>query len=161
MQLLASEEYGLRCLLRVAAAAKAGKPVPIAAVAASEGLGAEYAAKLLRMLRLGDLVESVRGAEGGYRLARPAREITLWSALQALGGEFFTAGFCACHAGRRQHCVRVTDCSLRPLWAALQAGVRESLEGISLADLQRDERSMVVWIDEAGAIDVGKHFIGV
>ena len=160
MQLLASEEYGLRCLLRVAAA-ESGAPLPIAAVAASEGLGAEYAAKLLRMLRLGGLVESVRGAEGGYRLARPAREITLWSALQALGGEFFTAGFCACHPGRRRHCVRVTDCSLRPLWAALQAGVRESLEGISLADLQRDERSMVVWIDEAGAIDVGKHFIGV
>ena len=39
----------------------------------------------------------MRGAVGGYRLARPAREITVWSALQVLGGEFFPESFCACH----------------------------------------------------------------
>jgi Rrf2 family protein len=159
MQLLASEEYGLRCLMRVAAGGD-GAPVSIAEVAASEGLGTGYTAKLLRMLRLGGLVASVRGADGGYRLARPAREITVWSALRALGGEFFSAEFCACHPGRLQRCVRASDCPLRPLWATLQAGVRATLEGITLADLQRDERSMVAWIDEAGAGDAGEHFIG-
>ena len=160
MQLLASEEYGLRCLLRVAAGDGA-TPVPIAAVAASEGLSAEYAAKLLRMLRLGGIVESVRGAEGGYRLARPASEITLWSALGTLGGEFFPTDFCACHPGQERNCVRTTDCSLRALWNALQAGMRATLEGIALSDLQRDERSMTIWIDEAGAGDVARHFVGV
>jgi Rrf2 family iron-sulfur cluster assembly transcriptional regulator len=160
MQLLASEEYGLRCLLRVAALGD-GEPVSIAAVAASEGLGTEYSAKLLRRLRLAGLVESVRGADGGYRLARPAREITVWSALQALGGEFFAPDFCACHPGRQRRCVRATDCSLRPLWQALQAGVRATLQGITLADLERDEGAMRIWIEEAGATDVGRHFIGL
>ncbi len=165
MQLLASEEYGLRCLLRVSGAPGTdggpAAPVPIASIAAAEGLSAEYTAKLMRMLRLGGIVESVRGAEGGYRLARPARAISLWSALEALGGAFFDGDFCACHPGQQRDCVRSRDCSLRALWTALQQGLRTTLEGISLADLQRDERTMVVWMDEHGAGDVGKHFAGI
>ena len=160
MQLLASEEYGLRCLLQVARGDD-GAPVSIAAIAAAEGLSTDYTAKLMRMLRLGGIVESVRGAEGGYRLARPADAIDLWSALQALGGAFFDGDFCACHPGQKRTCVRTTDCSLRALWGALQTGLRAALEGISLADLRRDERSMLIWMDEHGAGDVGKHFAGL
>jgi Rrf2 family protein len=160
MQLLASEEYGLRCLLQVARGGS-GAPVSITAIAAAEGLSTDYTAKLMRMLRLGGIVESVRGAEGGYRLARSAEAIDLWSALQTLGGAFFDRDFCECHPGQKRTCVRTTDCSLRALWGALQTGLRAALEGISLADLQRDERSMLIWMDEHGAGDVGKHFAGL
>jgi len=149
VQLLASEEYGLRCLLRVAAAG-AGAPLPVAEVARSEGLSPDYAAKLLRQLRLAGLVKSVRGTSGGYLLARPAARISVWSALEALGGAFFDADFCSCHPGQRQRCVRTRDCSLRPLWLRLQATLRRSLEGVSLSDLQRDEDSMAAWLDAAG-----------
>src|SRR3990172_7609719 len=65
VQLLASEEYGLRCLLRVAHG-HGGPPVPVPEIAAAEGLSLEYAAKLLRQLRLAGLVRSLRGASGGY-----------------------------------------------------------------------------------------------
>ena len=158
MQLLASEEYGLRCLLQVAGCADES-PVSIAGIAKSEGLSPEYTAKLMRMLRLGGIVESTRGAEGGYRLSRPAAQITVWSALQALGGEFFSADFCACHPGQRQHCVRTSNCSIRALWQTLQSGARETLQDTSLQDLLRDERSMSDWIDGAPQ-DARKHGIG-
>jgi len=144
MQLLASEEYGLRCLMRVAGSDR--EPVPVAEVARAEGLSREYAAKLLRRLRLAGLLESVRGAEGGYRLARPAREISVWSALEALGGAFYDEGFCACHTGQRRRCARERDCSLRPLWRALQESVRASLERVHLGDLERGERTMALWL---------------
>ena len=52
MQLLASEEYGLRCLLRVALRDQ-GAPVSISQIAEAEGLSPEYTAKLMRELRLG------------------------------------------------------------------------------------------------------------
>lgn len=146
MQLLASEEYGLRCLLRVALV-DAGAPVSISQIARDEGLSPEYTAKLMRELRLGGLVRSVRGAEGGYRLARPADEISVWSALQVLGGEFFPEGFCACHGGRKRKCVRASDCSIRALWRRLKAALRETLEGITLEDLRRDELAMGSWLD--------------
>ncbi len=145
MQLLSCEEYGLRCLLRVAAGA--GAPLPISQIAAAEGLSPEYTAKLLRQLRLGGLVTSTRGADGGYRLTRPAARISVWSALSVLGGEFFPEGFCACHPGQQRECVRTTDCSLRALWRTVQATLRRTLEQVSLADLLRDERSMAVWLD--------------
>ncbi len=148
MQLLASEEYGLRCLLQVSRAeTEAGTPVAISQIAEAEGLSPEYTAKLMRELRLGGLVESVRGADGGYRLARPAAEISVWSALQVLGGAFYGEDFCACHGGQQRQCVRSSDCSLRALWRAVQAALRETLDGIHLADLHRDERAMAAWLD--------------
>ena len=146
MQLLASEEYGLRCLMQVARACD-DSPVAISQIADAEGLSPEYTAKLMRELRIGELVHSVRGAEGGYRLARPANEISVWSALQVLGGEFFPEGFCECHPGQRQCCVRSGDCSIRALWRTVQQALRETLERITLEDLQRDEHAMGTWLD--------------
>ena len=153
MQLLASEEYGLRCLLQVARADGA-RPVSIPAVARAEGLSGDYVAKLLRRLRLAGLVHSVRGVDGGYRLARPAGEITVWSALQALGGEFFGDAFCSCHTGQRRRCARTRDCSLRPLWSELQQALRERLEAIFLADLLRSEPAMTAWLEQSDLIRI-------
>jgi Rrf2 family protein len=146
MQLLASEEYGLRCLLVVSRAAD-DATVSISQIAAAEGLSPDYTAKLMRELRLGGLVESVRGADGGYRLARPANAISVWSALHVLGGAFFSEAFCECHGGQQRQCVRSSDCSLRALWRAVQTALRDTLDKISLADLQRDERAMIDWLD--------------
>ena len=85
MQLLAQEEYGLRCLLQVAQQ-RGSDPLSIQAVAEAEGLSPEYAAKLMRALRQAGLVQSTRGAAGGYRLSRPPASITVWDVIQALGG---------------------------------------------------------------------------
>ena len=148
MQLLASEEYGLRCLLRVARGQR-GAPVAVPEIAAAEGLSLDYAAKLLRQLRLSGLVQSVRGASGGYELTRAPEEISVWTALEALGGEFFATDFCDCHPGARRRCVRAGDCSLRALWRRVQAALREALDGVSLADLSRDEQAMGAWLATA------------
>ena len=146
MQLLASEEYGLRCLLQVARTPD-GSPVAISRIAAAEGLSPEYTAKLMRELRLGSLVESVRGAEGGYRLARPAEEISVWEALQVLGGSLYSDAFCECHPGQRECCVRSADCSIRALWRRVEGVLRTTLERITLQDLARDEHTMGAWLD--------------
>jgi len=145
VQLLASEEYGLRCLLQVARRHGRG-PVRTAEIAAAEGLSPEYAAKLLRQLRLAGLVGSVRGVAGGYRLMRAPAEIPVWSALEALGGEFFRGDFCECHPGSQRCCVRSADCSLRALWHRMQQALRSALAGVSLADLARGEAAMGDWL---------------
>lgn len=146
MQLLAQEEYGLRCLLDLSRH-RSPRPRTIHEIAAAEGLSPDYAAKLLRELRRGGLVESTRGAAGGYRLARPAEEITVWDAIQVLGGSLFPETFCACHPGQRQACVRGSDCALRALWRRVDAAVRDVLSAISLDDLSRSEPAMVSWLD--------------
>ncbi len=150
VHLLASEEYGLRCLVQVAAH-DGPEPVSIGAIAAAEGLSPEYTAKLMRRLRLGELVTSVQGAGGGYRLARPASSISVWSALRVLGGELFAEGFCQCYPGLRRECVRQSDCAIRALWRGIQGQIRETLDHISLADLRRDERAMTTWLGAVNA----------
>jgi len=141
MHLMAQEEYGLRCLLQVAKA-KSKEPLTISDIAESEGLSLEYAAKLLRQLRLGGLLESRRGASGGYWLSRPATEISAWEALEVLGGAFVSEDFCRTHPGQSEHCVRDTDCGIRPLWEVIENKLRDVLSQISLADLGADERTI-------------------
>jgi Rrf2 family transcriptional regulator, cysteine metabolism repressor len=149
MQLLAQEEYGLRCLLTVARHA-GPDPITIPEIAASEGLSSDYAAKLMRALRQAELVVSSRGAGGGYRLSRPAPEITAWQVVQALGGSLFPREFCESHPGQRHDCVHTTGCSIRGLWSAVEGAVRGVLEGVTIADLARAEpRTLITSIGTA------------
>jgi len=150
MHLLAQEEYGLRCLSRLSRHAGAG-PLTIHEIADAEGLSADYAAKLLRELRRGGLVTSTRGAAGGYRLTRPAGEITVWDAIEVLGGSLFPERFCECHPGLQKDCVRGTDCALRALWRRVDEAIRTVLTGITLEDLHRSEPEMIRWLAQAGA----------
>ena len=151
MQLLAQEEYGLRCLIQVARHA-GPDPLTIPEIAEAEGLSPEYTAKLLRALRQAELVVSTRGAGGGYRLARPAREITAWQVVQALGGSLFPKEFCESHPGLRHDCVHTGGCSIRGLWGAVESAVRGVLEGVTLADLARtDTPALITRIDTAPA----------
>ncbi len=90
---------------------------------------------------------STRGAAGGYRLARPANEIGVWEAIEALGGELFPEAFCDCHPGQRRECVHITNCSVRALWRKVENTLQAALNAISLEDLRRDETSMVTWFD--------------
>ena len=73
MKITAQEEYGLRCLLRLAQSESGSLTLP--EVAAAEGLSVAYVAKLMAVLRHAGILDSVRGRSGGYTLARPADEI--------------------------------------------------------------------------------------
>jgi len=145
MHIPALEEYGLRCLIQVARR-QAERPVSVQEIAQAEGLGPEYVARIMRVLRAGELVRSTRGAGGGYRLSRPADEITVWDAVMALGGQLFSEEFCDCYPGRHRECVHTTDCSLRAIWQKIRGALRGTLEAISLEDLRRDEAAMRTWL---------------
>ena len=69
MKLTSQEEYGLRCLLRIAREGEGGS-LTIPKISEKEGISNFYVAKLMRILRRGGLVKSVRGQAGGYAMAR-------------------------------------------------------------------------------------------
>jgi Rrf2 family protein len=154
VHILAIEEYGLRCLLQVAFHPGPG-PLTGPEIARREGLGPEYVARIMRALRAGGLVVSTRGASGGYRLPRPPDQISVWEAVRALGGRFFSEEFCDCRPGRRRDCVHVEDCAVRALWTNLERALRQALERTSLEDLRRDERSMTAWLDSVASAASG------
>jgi Rrf2 family protein len=137
VKLSAQEEYGLRCLLEVARRAPAGSEslASIREVADAEGLSLDYAAKLLRVLRQGELVDSARGACGGYRLARPAAEISVAEVLRVLDSPMYSAEFCEAHAGQRDSCVHRGKCVISPVWRRVEAAVNDVLAGVRLSEL--------------------------
>ena len=150
MRLTAQEEYGLRCLLQVAR--EQGGALTTPQLAEREGLTPAYVHKLMRLLRRGGLVKSVRGRKGGYQLARPAEQITLAAALVSLGGSLYSTDFCAQHKGVARVCVRQRDCSIRAVWIAIDQAVQRALGKTRLSDLLRTEPEMAVWIDSQPAV---------
>ena len=147
MKLSSQEEYGLRCLLHLARG-KQGSSTTIPEIAAAEGLSVPNVAKLMRVLRIGGMVTSVRGQSGGYTLSRPAGDIPVVEALQVLGSSFFGPTFCNRHSGRRAECAHMTDCSLRAMWTAIHQVVQAVLGKTTLAELLCGESQMNNWVAE-------------
>lgn len=138
MKITAQEEYGLRCLLRLAAEPES---LTLPEVAASEGLSVAYVAKLMAVLRDAGLVTSVRGRSGGYRLAKSPDDIGLGSLLLMLGEPLFDdPGYCDRHPGIHEDgCVHRGGCTLKTLWQTLETWMRRTLDQITLADLMRNK----------------------
>jgi Rrf2 family protein len=141
MKITAQEEYGLRCLLRVAKAD--GGSTSLTEVAAAEGLSVPYVGKLMGVMRHAGLLESVRGRSGGYKLARQPEEIGLGSLLLMLGEPLFEeTEYCQKHAGTEAPggvCMNHSTCTLKSLWQTLEHWMRHTLDQITLADLIRHE----------------------
>jgi Rrf2 family protein len=142
MKISAQEEYGLRCLLRLARAQGEHDHPTISEIAAAEKLSVPYVAKLLGVMRQAGLIESVRGRVGGYRLTRAPEETRLGSIMLALGEPLFDdPGYCERHAGTEKGsiCVHHDGCTLRGLWQTLGEWVRRLMDRITLADLLESE----------------------
>jgi len=144
MRLTAQEEYGLRCLLQVARGHEAATTTP--EIAEREGLSDAHVHKLMRLLRRGGLVKSVRGRKGGYQLARPADQVNIGAVLAVLGDSFYSTEFCGEHAGNERTCVRNSDCSIRALWMAVERAMQRALQSTKLSDLLRSEPEMAGFI---------------
>ncbi len=139
MKLSASDEYGIRILLRIA---RAGEEEGLTTVklATLEDISMSHAGKVLRLLRQGGFVESTRGNQGGYMLTRKPEAINIGKVLAALGGRLFDASFCASHSPTEKLCTNSVDCSVRSLWRMVQFNVDQLLADVSLADLIGGEK---------------------
>ncbi|HEV2492220.1 MAG TPA: Rrf2 family transcriptional regulator [Terriglobia bacterium] len=145
MKLTSQEEYGLRCLLRVARQGTGGSAT-IPEISEAEGISSHYVAKLLRILRRGGFVTSARGQAGGYTLSRPPERIVVGEALAVLGGRIFEPEFCSEHSGVETMCTNTVDCSIRSLWRTVQLVVDQVLAQTTLRDLISNEQEMTSWV---------------
>lgn len=132
MKFSSQEEYGLRCLLNIV---RHEGSRTIQEISRDEGLSTSYVAKLMRILRLDGFVESIRGMEGGYSLARPADEILVGNVLTALGGRLYEPDFCEKYPGVEDMCTHTSSCNIRPLWSKLQSAIDTALSEMTLIDL--------------------------
>ncbi len=132
-------EYSLIISLHLAKRSRTGgSPVAARELADAERLPADYVEQILLRLRRAGLVESVRGAKGGYFLARQPTAISVHDVMSASEHQTFEIN-CETHPVDAERCSPGSTCSIRPVWHALQQRVDHLLAGISLADLMKEE----------------------
>ena len=134
MKISAHEEYGLRCLVQLARAQADEESLTLSQIADREGLSVANAAKLMGVLNRSGLVQSQRGVNGGYNLARPASDIRLNEVIRILD-EDTVDHFCKTHAGVLDSCIHTSDCGIRPVIVGLHEIVQSALSEITLAQL--------------------------
>ena len=132
-------EYGVRLLVELGRQGS-GQPVSLKAIAEAEGLPLAYLERIVALLKKADLVESTRGAHGGYRLTRAADEIKMDEVVLALEGAVAPMScFVDDSEEGRVLCSHVDDrghgCATKLLWTRVQGGVIKALAQTTLAEL--------------------------
>ena len=139
MKITAQEEYGLRCLLQVAHLTLKGELASLEDIAKNEHITTDYAAKLLTTLRQANLVQSLRGKAGGYKLIKPPEKIYLDEVIRSLSGELFESESCQQFPGNDSKCIHISCCSIRSVWFSISHFLFNILKQITLKDLMEKE----------------------
>ena len=137
MKISTKFRYGLRAMLDLAVA-QGDSPVLVQSIAERQQLSKKYLENLLIALKSAGLVRSVRGAKGGYLLARNPEEITIEAISTALEGPLVLAD-CVAHPGG---CDRLEECATQELWASMTNALTDILRHTTLADIVSRSREM-------------------
>ena len=108
-----------------------GGPLKREQIAQAQQIPIAFLQNILMEMRHAELVEAIRGRDGGIRLARPAAEITVADVVRAVSGPLATV------RGTRPPAIEYNAAAepLRDVWVALRANIRAVLERVTLADL--------------------------
>jgi Rrf2 family transcriptional regulator, cysteine metabolism repressor len=133
-------EYGVRLLVELGRQG-GGLPVSLKAIAEAEGLPLAYLERIVALLKKASLVESTRGAHGGYRLSRDAAEIRMDEVVLALEGAVAPMSCFVDDSAEESRvlCSHIDDagraCGTKLLWLRVHGGVMEALANTTLAEL--------------------------
>ncbi len=147
-------EYGVRLMVELGRQAP-GQPTSLKAIAEAERLPLAYLEQVVARLKKAELVQSARGAHGGYWLARPAEQITMEEVVLALEGAIAPMDCFLTDHTERVLCSHEPDaghhCATKLLWMRVQGGIARSLQTTTLAELVEFSRREVRDAREAAA----------
>jgi len=129
MRLSTRTRYGIRAVLELAQNYGQG-PIQMKTIAQRQEISVKYLEQLMTILKTAGFVRSVRGARGGYLLAKHPNQIKLSETFAALEGPVTTVD-CVQDA---TSCTRVKDCLTRQLWIEIQQAILDVLESKTLQD---------------------------
>ncbi|MEZ4815891.1 MAG: Rrf2 family transcriptional regulator [Bdellovibrionota bacterium] len=147
MRISSLEEYGLRCALQLARYKLKSELASASLIAELEGLSVEYVSKIMHLFRRGGLVQSTRGIQGGFALAKIPSEVSVKEVLDVLAvsqkSPESVEGFCAGHSGVHEVCVHRSSCQIKPVWSYVFDAFDRVLSGITVADLIEGSPSLM------------------
>lgn len=122
-------QYGLRALIEIGR--HQGEPVPLRDVSRRQGISLHYLEQLVASLRRAGFVKSVRGAKGGYQLARAPQDITAYEVVVVMEGSIAPV---AC-VEEDHECTSAQVCGTQDLWKRVDDALRDVLGSSTLRDL--------------------------
>ena len=131
MKISTRSRYGLRAMYDLAL--HQDGPIPLREIAARQEISEPYLEQLFASLRKCDLVRSSRGAQGGYTLSRPAKEISIGEILKALEGST-----CSTDCVGDRGCGNACFCPSHPLFAKIQQSIDQVLSTMTLQDMLQE-----------------------
>ena len=127
--------YALRVMIDIAEHS-GGDFVPMKEVAARQEISLKYIERIMPLLTKENLVEGQHGKGGGYRLCRPPEDYPVGEILRATEGRLAPVACLECGA---KPCSRAAECRTLPMWQKYYAMTNEFFDGISVADLMKNE----------------------
>ena len=134
MKLSTRSRYGLKAVIDLAVRYGSG-PVSLPTLAGEQGVSEGYLEQLLRELKKGNVVDTVRGAQGGYELTCPPAELSVQRVLTLLEG---STAVVDCVSAEDHACNSACTCSARPLFLKLQNRINDVLEQTTIQELADD-----------------------
>ncbi len=131
MKLSTKGRYGLMSMYRLSKYYGEG-PVSLKTIAEEENLSEAYLEQLFTRLKKDKLVESVRGAQGGYFLSRDPKEIKIGDIINSLEGEVELS---CCSTDRVVSCDKGESCATKDILDKIQYKLEEVLDSLTLADM--------------------------
>lgn len=131
MRLSTKGRYGLRAVVDLAVYSSDGEAVPISSIAARQSLSESYLEQLIAKLKKAGLVNSIRGINGGYVLAKPASDITVGDILRALEGNL-----CVVECPQdSQSCDKFDSCVTKYVWKRINDSINEVVDHMTLEEV--------------------------
>lgn len=139
MKISTKGRYGLRAVLDIAMQDEAAS---VSSIAARQFISENYLEKLIAMLKKAGIVNSLRGAQGGYVLAKPAEEISVGEVLRALEGDLNPVD-CAEIDGSGEFCEGADTCVAKFVWKRISDSINQAVDNLMIAELARGGRHLL------------------
>lgn len=139
MKLSTKGRYGVAAMYELALHHGEG-PISLKSIAQSQGISEHYLEQLICTLRNSGYVTSIRGAQGGYILAKVPESITVGDIIIAMEGPIALVDCLLTDAEDNSYCKKAGACVTRGVWAKVCDSINHVLNSISLADLCREEK---------------------
>ena len=139
MKLSTKGRYGLRAMIDLALYSEE-EAVSIQSISGRQNISVSYLEQLMGKLRRAGLVTSVRGAMGGYRLAKPAAEISVGDVLRALEGDL-QAVICPGNDSENG-CEGADQCVARFVWKKINDSITQAVDSIMIDHLAEESRKI-------------------
>ncbi|NCB73261.1 MAG: Rrf2 family transcriptional regulator [Clostridia bacterium] len=137
MKISTRGRYALRLMLDLALNDN-DQYITIKCISERQEISGKYLEQIISVLNRAGYVKSVRGAQGGYKLARPAEEYTVGMILRLIEGSLAPV---ACMDDSPNACTRCEKCATLSVWEKVDKAVREVVDNITLRDLVEEQKA--------------------